>query len=113
MPERYAELVADLIALHVDVVVASGPMLALLQKATSSIPVVMSHGEDPLGEGLIQSLAHPGGNFTGLSGQLAELNGKRLELQSPLRRTICASRKCCSTAASLRARAYCHAPPSR
>jgi putative ABC transport system substrate-binding protein len=40
----------------------------------------MSHGEDPLGEGFIQSLAHPGGNFTGLSGQLADLNGKRLEL---------------------------------
>jgi ABC-type uncharacterized transport system substrate-binding protein len=80
MPERYAELVAELIALNVDVVVASGPMLALLQKATSTIPIVMSHGEDPLGEGLIQSLAHPGTNFTGLSGQLAELNGKRLEL---------------------------------
>ncbi len=79
-PERYAELVAELVGLSVDVIVAPGPMLGLLKKATSSVPVVMSHGEDPLGEGLIESLAHPGGNFTGVSGQLAELNGKRLEL---------------------------------
>jgi len=79
-PERYAELVAEVIALNVDVIVATGPMLTLLKEATSTIPIVMSHGEDPVGEGLIQSLAHPGTNFTGLSGQLAELNGKRLEL---------------------------------
>jgi putative ABC transport system substrate-binding protein len=80
MPERYAELVAEVVALNVDVIVSTGPMLALLKEATSTIPIVMSHGEDPLGEGLVQSLAHPGTNFTGLSGQLAELNGKRLEL---------------------------------
>ena len=79
-PERYAELVSELVALPVDVIVAPGPMLGLLKQTTSSIPIVMSHGEDPLGEGLIESLARPGGNFTGLSGQLAELNGKRLEL---------------------------------
>lgn len=79
-PERYAGLVSELVALPVDVIVAPGPMLGLLKQATSRIPIVMSHGEDPLGEGLIESLAHPGGNFTGLSGQLAELNGKRLEL---------------------------------
>jgi ABC-type uncharacterized transport system substrate-binding protein len=80
MPERYAELIAELVALPVDVIVAPGPMLSLLKKATSIIPIVMSHGEDPLGDGLIETLARPGGNFTGLSGQLAELNGKRLEL---------------------------------
>jgi ABC-type uncharacterized transport system substrate-binding protein len=80
MPQWYADLVAELIALSVDVVVASGPMLAFVKAATTTIPIVMAHGEDPLGEGLIQSLAHPGGNFTGLSGQLVELNGKRLEL---------------------------------
>jgi putative ABC transport system substrate-binding protein len=80
MPERYAELVAEVIALNVDVIVAAGPMLALLKEATSTIPIVMSHGEDPVGEGLVQSLAHSGTNFTGLNGQLAELNGKRLEL---------------------------------
>ncbi len=79
-PESYAELVAELVGLPVDVIVAPGPMLSLLKMATSTIPVVMSHGEDPLGEGLIETLAHPAGNFTGLSGQLAELNGKRLEL---------------------------------
>lgn len=80
MPERYGELIAQLVALPVDVIVAPGPMLSLLKKATSTIPIVMSHGEDPLGEGLIESLARPGKNFTGLNGQLAELNGKRLEL---------------------------------
>jgi putative ABC transport system substrate-binding protein len=80
MPERYAELIAELVALPVDVIVAPGPMLSLLKKATSTIPIVMSLGEDPLGEGLIETLARPGRNFTGLSGQLAELNGKRLEL---------------------------------
>jgi putative ABC transport system substrate-binding protein len=80
MPERYAELVAELVAAPVDVIVAPGPMLTMLKKATSRIPVVMAHGEDPLGEGLIETLARPGGNFTGLSGQSAELNGKRLEL---------------------------------
>jgi putative ABC transport system substrate-binding protein len=80
MPERYAELVAELVALPVNVIVATGPMLSLLKKATNTIPIVMSHAEDPLGEGLIETLAHPGGNFTGLNGQLAELNGKRLEL---------------------------------
>ncbi len=79
-PESYAELVAELVGLPVDVIVAPGPMLSLLKMATSTIPVVMSHGEDPLGEGLIETLAHPAGNFTGLNGQLAELNGKRLEL---------------------------------
>jgi len=80
MPERYAELIAELVMRPVDIIVAPGPMLSLLKKATRTIPIVMSHGEDPLGEGLIESLARPGGNFTGLSGQLAELNGKRLEL---------------------------------
>jgi putative tryptophan/tyrosine transport system substrate-binding protein len=80
LPKRYAGLIAELVALPVDVIVAPGPMLSLLKKATSTIPIVMSHGEDPLGEGLIETLARPGGNFTGLSGQLAELNGKRLEL---------------------------------
>ena len=80
MPERYADLIAELVALPVNVIVAPGPMLSLLKKATSTIPIVMSHGEDPLGESLIETLARPGRNFTGLSGQLAELNGKRLEL---------------------------------
>jgi putative ABC transport system substrate-binding protein len=64
MPERYAELVAELVALPVDVIVATGPMLSLLKKATSTIPIVMSHGEDPLGEGFVETLARPGGNFT-------------------------------------------------
>jgi putative tryptophan/tyrosine transport system substrate-binding protein len=79
LPEHYVELIAELVALPVDVIIAPGPMLNLLKKATSTIPIV-KHAEDPMGEGLIESLAHPGGNLTGLNGQLAELNGKRLEL---------------------------------
>jgi putative ABC transport system substrate-binding protein len=50
VPERYAELVAEVIALNVDVIVATGPMLALIKEATSTIPIVMSHGEDPSGK---------------------------------------------------------------
>jgi putative ABC transport system substrate-binding protein len=80
VPERYPGLIAELVAIPVDVIVAPGPMLSLLKKATSTIPIVMSFGEDPLGEGLIENLARPGRNFTGLNGQLAELSGKRLEL---------------------------------
>jgi putative ABC transport system substrate-binding protein len=79
-PERYAGLIAELVAIPVDVIVAPGPVLRLIKKATSTIPIVMSFGEDPLGEGLIENLARPGRNFTGLNGQLAELTGKRLEL---------------------------------
>jgi ABC-type uncharacterized transport system substrate-binding protein len=80
VPERYPELVAELVGLPLNVIVATGPMLSLLKRATETIPIVMSHAEDPVGEGLIDTLARPGRNFTGLNGQLAELNGKRLEL---------------------------------
>jgi putative ABC transport system substrate-binding protein len=80
MPARFSGLVAELVALDPDVIVAAGPMLPALKQAARTIPIVMSHGEDPIGEGYIQSLAHPGGNFTGLSGQFPERSGKLLEL---------------------------------
>ena len=80
MPKRYPELVAELVGLPLNVIVATGPMLSLLKRATETIPIVMSHAEDPVGEGLIDTLARPARNFTGLNGQLAELNGKRLGL---------------------------------
>ena len=79
-PDRYRALAAELVRLQVDVIVASGPMLPALKQATSTIPVVMGGGEDPVGQGLVQSLGRPGGNFTGLSNQSVDTSAKRLEL---------------------------------
>ena len=77
---RFAGLAAELVSLPVDVIVAWGTPAALAaRKATSSIPIVMSAG-DPVGAGLISSLARPGGNVTGLSSQTAGGEEKRLEL---------------------------------
>ena len=59
-------------------------MLAALKQATSTIPVVMTGAGDPVGQGFVQSLARPGGNFTGLSLQSVETTGKRLELLKEL-----------------------------
>ena len=79
--ERYADLVAEVIRLKVDVIVADGSTLALtVKKATSSIPIVVSSSTDPVGTGLINSMARPGGNVTGLSTLTEELGGKQLEL---------------------------------
>jgi putative ABC transport system substrate-binding protein len=83
-PERYRALAAELVHLRVDVIVASGGMLSALKRATSTIPIVMAASSDPVGEGLIQSLAHPGSNFTGLSHQIVETTAKRLELLKEL-----------------------------
>jgi len=79
--ERYAELAADLVRLKVDVIVADGtaPSLAA-KKATSTIPIVMTFTTDPVGTGLVASLAQPGGNVTGLTNISGELGGKLLEL---------------------------------
>ncbi len=67
-------------ALGVDVIVGSGPALAVLKAATTTIPVVMSAAIDLVAEGLVRSLSHPGTNFTGLSHQFPETAGKCLEL---------------------------------
>ena len=83
-PDRYRALAAELVRLQVDVIVASGPMLPALKQATSTIPVVMGGGEDPVGQGLVQSLGRPGGNFTGLSNQSVDTSAKRLELLKEL-----------------------------
>jgi putative tryptophan/tyrosine transport system substrate-binding protein len=83
-PERFPALVADLIRLRVDVIVATGPALRPLKQATSTIPVVMAASADPVAEGLVQSLGRPGGNITGLSLQSVETTGKRLELLKEL-----------------------------
>ena len=80
-PERLPELAADLVRLKVDLIVASGrPSSLAAKKATNSIPIVMANAGDPVGAGLVASLARPGGNVTGLSNLGPELNSKRLEI---------------------------------
>ena len=79
-PERFPGLVAELIRLQLDVILAPGPALAALKQVTSSTPVIMTATLDPVGQGFVQSLGHPGGNFTGFSLQSPETVGKRLEL---------------------------------
>jgi putative ABC transport system substrate-binding protein len=79
--ERLADLAAELVRLPVDVLVTTGENAArAAQQATRTIPIVLTAGSDPLGLGLIASLARPGGNLTGLSLMSLELEGKRLEL---------------------------------
>ena len=79
-PERLPGLAAELVSLQVDLIVAAGPMLRVLKQATSTIPIVMASGNDPVAEGYAQSLARPGRNFTGLAGLYAQLSGKRIEM---------------------------------
>jgi putative ABC transport system substrate-binding protein len=79
--ERFPSLIAELIASKVDLIVTAGtPASVAVKKATTSIPLVMIAVGDPVGTGLITSLAHPGGNITGVSSISPELDGKRLEL---------------------------------
>ena len=79
--ERRAELLAELIRLKVDIIFADGTGPALTAKrATSMIPIVMTRASDPVGTGLVASLARPGGNVTGLTNVAGELGGKMLEL---------------------------------
>ena len=79
--ESYADFVAELVRLKVDVIVTDSTDAALLaKKTTSSIPIVMTRGTDPVGAGLVTSLARPGGNVTGLTSVTGELAGKLLEL---------------------------------
>ena len=81
--ERFPTLIAELIALKVDVIVTAGtPASLAVKKAATSIPLVMVAVGDPIGTGLVASLARPGGNITGLTSIAAELEGKRLELLS-------------------------------
>jgi ABC-type uncharacterized transport system substrate-binding protein len=80
-PERLPALAAELVALKVDVILASGEPHALAAKqATKTIPIVFTVAADPVASGLVTSLARPGGNVTGLSSVAPELVGKRLEL---------------------------------
>lgn len=79
--DRLPELAAELVRLNVDVIVTFQTPAALAAKrATSSIPIVMAAAADPVGTGLVASLARPGGNVTGISSATAELAAKNLEL---------------------------------
>ncbi len=79
--ERLPALAADLVRLKVDLIVTSGgPTPLVAKKATSTIPIVMTVSTDPVAEGLIASLARPGGNITGFSNLTPELISKRLEV---------------------------------
>jgi len=79
-PERVAEIAAEFVRLKVDVIVTNGPAVATLKQATSVIPIVFAVALDPVGGGLVESLARPGSNVTGQSTQQSDLAGKRVEL---------------------------------
>src|SRR5204862_7268386 len=79
--DRLPELAADLVRLKVDlIVVTAGPPASAAKKATTTIPIVMTNSADPVGEGLVASLARPGGNVTGVAALSADLNTNRLEI---------------------------------
>jgi putative ABC transport system substrate-binding protein len=84
--ERFAEIAAEFVRLKVDVILTSAtPSVIAAKKATSVIPIVFTTVTDPVVNGLVASIARPGGNATGLSQQTSELGGKRLGL---LRQTV-------------------------
>jgi putative ABC transport system substrate-binding protein len=79
--DRYREIAAEVVRLKVDLIVVEGTGLALAAKsATTNIPIVMTNAGDPVGAGLVDSLARPGGNVTGSASLTPELNTKRLEI---------------------------------
>ena len=79
--ERLPNVAAELVQLNLDIIVVSGDASTLAAKNTTrTIPIVMTNVTDPVGIGLVASLAHPGGNVTGLSNVGSDLGGKQLEL---------------------------------
>jgi putative ABC transport system substrate-binding protein len=81
--DRFPELAAELVRLKVDIILAAGgdPLVRAAKNATKMIPIIMvGQGLDPVDAGLVESLARPGGNLTGLTNLTGELGGKRLEL---------------------------------
>jgi putative ABC transport system substrate-binding protein len=79
-PERAAEFAIEFVQLKVDVIVTFSPAAMAVKAVTSSIPIVFAIGNDPIGTGLVASLARPGGNVTGMSIQATDLAAKQLEL---------------------------------
>jgi len=78
--ERLPDLAAELVGLKVDVIVTTGQAVLVAKKASPTLPIVFGAAADPVGAGLVSSLARPGGNITGLSLMAQDLDGKRLEL---------------------------------
>jgi putative ABC transport system substrate-binding protein len=78
--ERLPDLAAELVRLKVDVIVTTSTAILAAKKASATIPIVFGAATDPVGGGLVSSLARPGGNITGLSVMAPDLDGKRLEL---------------------------------
>jgi putative tryptophan/tyrosine transport system substrate-binding protein len=78
--ERFAEIAAEFVWRKVDIIVTAGTAVAAAKQETSTVPIVFAIAVDPIGMGLVDSLARPGGNITGLSLQAPDIAGKRLEL---------------------------------
>jgi ABC-type uncharacterized transport system substrate-binding protein len=78
--ERYAEIADEFVRLKVDVIVTMGPPTLAVKRATSTIPIVFATNADPVANGLVASLARPGGNVTGLSITSPDIGGKRFDL---------------------------------
>lgn len=78
-PERNAEIAAEFVRLKVDAIVTLGSAVPAFKRVTSAIPIVFALSTDPVGGGLVASLARPGGNVTGLSNQAADVASKRFE----------------------------------
>jgi len=78
--ERYAEIAAEFVRLKVDVILTVGSAVPTIRQVTGAIPIVFAVAIDPVRSGLVESLAKPGGNVTGLSLQATNLAGKRLEI---------------------------------
>ncbi len=78
--ERFAEFAAEFVQLKMDVILTVGSAVPAAKQATATIPIVFALASEPVGSGMVASLARPGGNVTGLSLQSSELAGKRIEL---------------------------------
>jgi ABC-type uncharacterized transport system substrate-binding protein len=78
--QRFGEIAAEFVQLKVDIIVTAGPAALAAKQTTSIIPIVFAQASDPIGTGLVASLARPGGNVTGLSQQQADTPGKRLDV---------------------------------
>jgi putative ABC transport system substrate-binding protein len=78
--DRFSEIAAEFVRLKVDVIVTGGNAALAVKQATSTIPIIFAVAADPVGSGLVGSLARPGGNATGLSMGSADVVGKRIEL---------------------------------
>src|SRR5262245_62606425 len=79
-PRRYAEIAAEFVRLKVDVILTVGSAVPIVKQSATAISIVFAVAIDPVGSGLVASLAKPGGHVTGLSIQANELAGKRVEL---------------------------------